>query len=98
MPGTCTECHQRLVEIDNGGQILVGCITCNRWLDHDGNLVQLSVEDSAALHASSGIKRGRRDHADLSAISAHRRRTDLIDYSHGQQLRSAKRGRRAGEP
>ena len=36
------------------------------------------------------------NHADLSAISAHRRRTDLIDYSHGQQLRSAKRGRRAG--
>jgi hypothetical protein len=55
MPGTCTECHQRLVEIDNGGQILVGCITCNRWLDQDGNLVQLSVEDSAALHA---LRRG----------------------------------------
>ena len=51
MTATCTECKQPLAEIDNGGQILAGCITCNLWRDQDGNVVRLSVEDLSALHA-----------------------------------------------
>jgi hypothetical protein len=27
----CKQCNQRLVEIDNYGERLIGCIECNRW-------------------------------------------------------------------
>jgi hypothetical protein len=51
MAETCTECKQLLIEIDNRGQRLRGCLTCNKWRDGQGNQVKLSVEDLAALHA-----------------------------------------------
>jgi hypothetical protein len=51
MPGTCQECKQPLVAIDNRGQHLTGCLTCNEWHDNHGNLVRLSEDDLAALHA-----------------------------------------------
>ena len=55
----CDECKQPLAKIDNGGQILAGCITCNLWRDQDGNVVRLSVEDlSAPACISQGIRRG----------------------------------------
>jgi hypothetical protein len=37
--------------IDNRGRHLRGCLTCNEWCDNAGNVVKLSVEDLAALHA-----------------------------------------------
>ena len=46
----CKECGQPLIEIDNRGQQLRGCLTCNVWTDADGENVQLSVEDLRALH------------------------------------------------
>ena len=51
----CIECKQPLIEIDNRGKQLVGCLTCNEWLDDEGNLTKLSVEGLAALHA---LRRG----------------------------------------
>jgi hypothetical protein len=33
---TCTECKQPLVEIDNRGKHLSGCMTCNAWWSVDG--------------------------------------------------------------
>ena len=51
----CIECKQPLIEIDNSGKQLVGCLTCNEWLDKDGNLIKLSVEDLAVLRA---LRRG----------------------------------------
>jgi hypothetical protein len=47
----CKDCGQALLEIENQGQHLRGCLTCNKWQDGDGNVVKLSVEDLAALHA-----------------------------------------------
>ena len=47
----CFECKQPLVQIDNRGTLLTACMTCNIWQDQDGNMVKLSVEDLAALHA-----------------------------------------------
>ena len=47
----CKECGQPLVEVDNRGQHLRGCLTCNLWQNSAGNVVKLSVEDLAALHA-----------------------------------------------
>ena len=44
-----------LIEVDNRGKRLVGCLTCNEWLDDEGNLTKLSVEGLAALHA---LRRG----------------------------------------
>jgi hypothetical protein len=40
----CVECKRPLVEIDNRGHRLRGCLTCNVWHDSDGNVVKLSVE------------------------------------------------------
>ena len=51
MSDSCTECKQPLIEIDNGGQHLRGCLSCNQWRDRGGNVVELSVDDLAALHA-----------------------------------------------
>jgi hypothetical protein len=47
----CFDCKRPLVEIDNRGERLTGCMTCNLWRDSEGNVVKLSVEDLAALQA-----------------------------------------------
>ena len=42
----CFECKRPLVEIDNLGQRLRGCLTCNIWWSlTGGGVVKLSVED-----------------------------------------------------
>ena len=51
MPGNCHECKQPLIVIDNRGEHLVGCLSCNLWCDRDGDAVRLSEEDLAALRA-----------------------------------------------
>jgi len=51
MAETCTECKQPLIEIDNRGQHLRGCLSCNEWHDRKGNAVKLSRDDLAALQA-----------------------------------------------
>ena len=48
---TCTECKQPLVEIDNRGKHLSGCMTCNIWWSAEGKKIRLSEEDLRALHA-----------------------------------------------
>jgi hypothetical protein len=53
----CFECKRPLVEIDNRGQRLHGCMTCNIWWSlTGGGAVKLSVEDLAALHAMRRTK------------------------------------------
>ena len=47
---TCRECKQPVIEIDNRGQHLTGCMTCNIWWSADDEKVRLSEEDLAALH------------------------------------------------
>ena len=47
----CHNCRQELVEIDNRGERLIGCLTCNLWAPADAKRwVRLSVEDLRALH------------------------------------------------
>ncbi len=47
----CHNCGQELVEIDNRGQRLTGCITCNLWTADDAKgWTRLSEEDLRALH------------------------------------------------
>ena len=47
----CHNCRQELVEIDNRGERLTGCITCNLWTSGDAKgWRQFSVEDLWALH------------------------------------------------
>jgi hypothetical protein len=29
--GCCFECKQKFIEIDNRGEYLIGCLTCNVW-------------------------------------------------------------------
>jgi len=47
----CFECKQPLVEIDNYGRRLKGCLTCNIWWSVRGDVkVRLPEEDLRALH------------------------------------------------
>jgi hypothetical protein len=49
--GRCHNCEQELVEIDNRGQRLVGCLTCNLWAPAGSERwVRLSEADLHALH------------------------------------------------
>ena len=52
-------CHnfgQELIEIDNRGEPLTGCVSCNLWALTDGDRwVRLSVED---LHALNQLRHG----------------------------------------
>jgi hypothetical protein len=51
MAEMCKECRQPLMMIDDRSRHLLGCLSCNEWSDSAGNVVKLSVEDLAALHA-----------------------------------------------
>jgi hypothetical protein len=47
----CNQCKQPLTEIDNYGERLTGCLTCNLWATADGTRwKRLSEEDLRALH------------------------------------------------
>ena len=47
----CHNCGQELIEIDNRGQRLTGCITCNLWTAGEAKgWTRLSVEDLRTLH------------------------------------------------
>ena len=51
MLGTCRECKQPLVEIEDRHRHLTGCLTCNIWWSVDDKKVRLSEQDLRALHA-----------------------------------------------
>jgi hypothetical protein len=52
------ECKRPLVEIDNRGHRLRGCLTCNIWWSLKGGVaVKLSVEDLQALQQLRRTKR-----------------------------------------
>ena len=47
----CNQCHQPLIEIENDGQRLRGCLTCNLWATIDGTRwIRLSEDDLRSLH------------------------------------------------
>jgi hypothetical protein len=47
----CNHCGQSLIEIDNRGQRLKGCLTCNLWAAGESERwTRLSEEDLRALH------------------------------------------------
>jgi hypothetical protein len=50
MSDACRECKQPVVEIDNRGKQLTGCMTCNIWWSIEGEKVRLSEVDLRALH------------------------------------------------
>ena len=53
MPSSrCKQCDRPLVEIDNYGDRLVGCIECNRWTWRGSKtLIELPEADLEALKA-----------------------------------------------
>jgi hypothetical protein len=49
--GRCHSCGQELIEIDNRGRGLTGCLTCNLWTAGDAKgWTRLSEEDLRSLH------------------------------------------------
>ena len=47
----CNQCGQELIEIDNRGERLVGCLTCNLWAaPNSTRWTRLGEEDLRALH------------------------------------------------
>jgi hypothetical protein len=54
----CPYCGRQLMEIDHYGEVLVGCIDCNRW-GHPGDqelVMQLLEADLEALRASKNLR------------------------------------------
>jgi hypothetical protein len=49
-PRTCRECKRPVIELDNYGERLTGCITCNIWWTADDIKKRLSEADLQALH------------------------------------------------
>ncbi len=47
---TCHECKRPLIEIDNHGERLKGCMTCNIWWTLDDTKKRLPETDLHALH------------------------------------------------
>jgi hypothetical protein len=53
----CKQCNQPLVEIDNYGERLIGCIECNQWTWRGSKrLIELARHD---LEALKGVKKKR---------------------------------------
>jgi hypothetical protein len=47
----CNQCDQALIKIDNRGEQLVGCLTCNLWAAAERECwIRLSEEDLRALY------------------------------------------------
>ena len=58
----CPSCGFPLMEIDYYGQVLVGCVDCNRW-GHPGDkqlIMEVHEDDIEALRAS--VRRRHRPH------------------------------------
>ena len=54
MPSRCKQCNQPLVEIDNYGERLLGCIECNRWTWRGSKrLIELPEADIEALKSTA---------------------------------------------
>jgi hypothetical protein len=50
MPGNCERCGALLIEIEDHGDRLTGCLACNLWQgDKSEFIVELEVEDWEAL-------------------------------------------------
>jgi len=61
MPSSrCKQCDQPLVEIDNYGERLIGCIECNCWTWRGSKQpIELPQDDLEALRAAAGRKQCR---------------------------------------
>jgi len=48
---SCLHCHRPLIQIDYYGEVLVGCIDCNRWgkPDDEDLIMELMEADIEAL-------------------------------------------------
>jgi hypothetical protein len=52
----CPDCSRQLMKIDHYGEVLVGCIDCNRW-GHPGDdklVMELMDSDLEALRGTKG--------------------------------------------
>ena len=55
----CPHCHRRLTKIDYYGEVLVGCVQCNRWgRPGDKTLVMELIEDD--LQALKNARKSRK--------------------------------------
>jgi hypothetical protein len=51
----CPYCNRQLMKIDHYGEVLVGCIDCNRWGPGDDKLImELMESDLEALRGMRG--------------------------------------------
>jgi hypothetical protein len=71
--GRCHDCGQELIEIDNEGERLTGCSTCNLWAPAEGDRwVRLSEEDLPARCTSYDMAARNRAPAEASALATVR--------------------------
>jgi hypothetical protein len=67
----CKQCDQPLVEIDNWGQRLTGCLTCNLWQADTGESCRLAPDDIVALRSLKAIKIEAGDEKQVDQDQAH---------------------------
>jgi hypothetical protein len=56
---TCSTCHGPIIEIDRYGELLRGCVECNRWTWRDSETISMALpeEDLEALKQWRGVTR-----------------------------------------
>jgi uncharacterized Zn finger protein (UPF0148 family) len=77
----CKQCDQPLVEIDNYGERLIGCIECNRWTWRGSKRpIELPEDDLEALKVVDSV------HDIIQDVSVWRIRSCASNQQHGEQI------------
>jgi hypothetical protein len=56
----CNNCGQGLIEIDNRGERLIGCLTCNLWSPPDGKRWTRLYDEDLARFITCGMAEGQK--------------------------------------
>ena len=55
---TCPSCHGALIEIDRYGELLLGCVECNRWTWRDSETISMLLPDDDLEALRKRVKHG----------------------------------------
>ena len=66
--GVCAYCHRPLTEIDCYGEMLVGCVDCNRWGRPDDEKLRVWVAFKYGITWKSGTASGRSNVTDVCGL------------------------------
>jgi hypothetical protein len=56
--GTCAACNGPQIEIDRYGELLLGCVECNRWTWRDSETISMSLPEDDLEALRKRVKHG----------------------------------------